>query len=470
MPPEASKVDALVVGAGIAGITAARCLQERGCRTAVVEAEAIPGGRVRTETWEGCRVELGAVYMTRRYEELVRTLDALEVRGELVPLRNAFRTGVRRGERWSYVDYGQTANLLARTRDFARFSLLPWRDRASLAKLMPPMARVVARRMRFFDVASAASIDAGRLVDVVSPDAARYFVSPLIEVFFGYELEQIAMPVVALAADAPGRALTLRAGMGTLARTLAGGLDVRYAQRVTRLEIEGPAGPVSITASGGSGEVVYRAQGAVIATASDAARELWPGAPDGTRRFLESTAYSDSYLVFLRTKERFQKVDRSGKELYMEVVPGGAALQAILFLNSVAPDGGLVAATATPAARRSLDDEALAARLESEAVELHPQLRDQVVARRAVRTPRVVPLFPAGRARELQAFRSRLAAGPVQLAGDYLYGPCMESAAQAGRAAAERLHAHIRPNGTAPAPRGLLGGRRRARQAPPSRP
>jgi protoporphyrinogen oxidase len=240
----------------------------------------------------------------------------------------------------------------------------------------------------------------------------------------------------------------MRGGMGALAHALASGLDVRYGQRVTRLEAEGPTGPVSITASGG-GEVTYRAQGAVITTPSDAALDLWPGAPGGSRRLLESTAYSDSFLVFLRTKERFQRVDRRGKELYMEVIPGGATLQALLFLNSVAPDGGLVAATATPAARRSPDHEALAARLESEAVELYPELRDQVVARRAVRIPKVVPLFPAGRARELQAFRSRLAAGPVQLAGDYLYGPCMESAAQAGRAAAERLHAHIRPDRTA---------------------
>jgi phytoene dehydrogenase-like protein len=155
--PEASKVDALVVGAGIAGLTAARRLQERGCRTAVVEAEALPGGRVRTETWEGCRVELGAVYMTRRYEELVRALDALAMRSELVPLPNAFRTGVRRGDRWSYADYRQTANLLARTRDFACFSLLPWRDRASLVKLTPPMTRsgaadaVLRRRQRGVD-------------------------------------------------------------------------------------------------------------------------------------------------------------------------------------------------------------------------------------------------------------------------------------------------------------------------------
>jgi predicted NAD/FAD-dependent oxidoreductase len=63
----------------------------------------------------------------------------------------------------------------------------------------------------------------------------------------------------------------------------------------------------------------------------------------------------------------------------------------------------------------------------------------QVRARRTLRWPVFVPAYPAGRARELAAFRSKLAPGPIQLAGDYLYGPLMEAAVRAGEDAAERL-------------------------------
>jgi phytoene dehydrogenase-like protein len=132
---EAGKDDALVVGAGIAGLTAARFLQEQGCRVRVLEAAEVPGGRVRTQAWAGCRIELGAVYMTPRYEALVEMVTALGLRGELVPLPNAFRTGIRAGGKWSYADYGHTTNLVMRIQDFVRFSALSWRDRASLVKL-----------------------------------------------------------------------------------------------------------------------------------------------------------------------------------------------------------------------------------------------------------------------------------------------------------------------------------------------
>jgi phytoene dehydrogenase-like protein len=251
-------------------------------------------------------------------------------------------------------------------------------------------------------------------------------VSPLIEVFCGYALEEIGLPVVALAADSPGPALTVRAGMGALAVALAGDLDVKYGQRVRRVNVEESPRGVRVAALDDDGrEVVYRPHVVVIATLADAALELWPGAPDGTRRFLESTIYSNDYVVHLRTREPFEKLDRRGDGLYMEVIPTrpGCALHALVFQNCLAPEGGLLAASATPAARRSLDEETLAARIEAELVQLHPELRGQIVDRRGVRTPKVVPHFPAGRARELHAFRSGLTAGPVQLAGDYLYGP-----------------------------------------------
>jgi predicted NAD/FAD-dependent oxidoreductase len=84
------------------------------------------------------------------------------------------------------------------------------------------------------------------------------------------------------------------------------------------------------------------------------------------------------------------------------------------------------------------DDGQLAMQLEAELAGLHPEVRSQVSARRILRWGVFVPSYPAGRARELGAFRAQLAPGPVQLAGDYLYGPLMEAAVRAGEEAADR--------------------------------
>ncbi|WP_317890428.1 flavin monoamine oxidase family protein [Granulicella paludicola] len=62
--------DVLVVGAGMAGLVAARELGRRGLRVCVVEARARVGGRVWSQAVEGGVVELGAEFVHGRAAEL----------------------------------------------------------------------------------------------------------------------------------------------------------------------------------------------------------------------------------------------------------------------------------------------------------------------------------------------------------------------------------------------------------------
>ena len=55
--------DVVVVGGGLAGITAARDLQQRGLRTMVIEANDRLGGRTYTIEDDGCKVELGGTWI-----------------------------------------------------------------------------------------------------------------------------------------------------------------------------------------------------------------------------------------------------------------------------------------------------------------------------------------------------------------------------------------------------------------------
>lgn len=70
----------LVIGAGMAGLGAARALAEAGCAVTVLEAGDLVGGRVRTHvTGEGLPVELGAEFVHGRPPELVALIEELRL-------------------------------------------------------------------------------------------------------------------------------------------------------------------------------------------------------------------------------------------------------------------------------------------------------------------------------------------------------------------------------------------------------
>jgi phytoene dehydrogenase-like protein len=88
--------EVLVVGAGLAGLACAIRLHEAGRRVLVLEASDGTGGRVRTDVFDGFRLDRGFQVLLTAYPETRRTLDyrSLELR--------AFAPGalVRRGGRF----------------------------------------------------------------------------------------------------------------------------------------------------------------------------------------------------------------------------------------------------------------------------------------------------------------------------------------------------------------------------------
>jgi phytoene dehydrogenase-like protein len=76
------ELDAVIVGAGLAGLSAARVLHRAGTRFAVVEASDGVGGRVRTDVVDGFRLDRGFQVLLTAYPEVASQLDlpALDLR------------------------------------------------------------------------------------------------------------------------------------------------------------------------------------------------------------------------------------------------------------------------------------------------------------------------------------------------------------------------------------------------------
>ena len=438
-PAAVTDCDVLVVGAGLAGLAAGHRLQREGIDAVVVERDEI-GGRARSELWEGCTIDLGGSFIPPTYLRLRGLIDDCGMGGQLAPVPNTLRTGVRRNGEWHHLDF-RWPEL-----EILRYGGLSWREKASLMRLVGHRLRR-ARSLRFFDMASVASVDSGQLEAVVGRGANRYFASAFTEVLCGWPPEQVSLAFGVLASRFPIRRVELlKDGLGSLTGELGRRLGARSRTLVTSVRNE----QRSVLAEIAGGESIL-ARAAILATRAPEALQLWPGAPQQVRAYLGTQAYSEGFGVFLRTEAAVRRFDERGRELFLDIVPRGEgtdALRAVAYLNSLAPSGGLVGLMASPLATASNpDDRDLAARLEAEFAPLYPGLDLEVDARRILRWSPYMPAFPAGRARELAAFRASLAPGPVQLAGDYLYGPMMEGAVHAGQEAAARVIDYLNADG-----------------------
>lgn len=82
MTDQRSTPSVVVVGAGLAGLAAARVLHGAGIEVQVLEASDGVGGRVRTDDVEGCRLDRGFQVLLTAYPEIDRQLDraALDLR------------------------------------------------------------------------------------------------------------------------------------------------------------------------------------------------------------------------------------------------------------------------------------------------------------------------------------------------------------------------------------------------------
>lgn len=92
VPNENEPVDCLVVGAGMAGIMAARRLRDRGRTIALLEKEPKVGGRIQTRRIGEAVFDSGAQFMTLRTDAFKQALTPLLSEGELVEWSRGFPT------------------------------------------------------------------------------------------------------------------------------------------------------------------------------------------------------------------------------------------------------------------------------------------------------------------------------------------------------------------------------------------
>lgn len=117
-----SRLPVVVVGAGVAGVSCARELTERGIPVELRERSYVPGGRMASRTLRGRKVDLGASYFTSRDPDFQKVVDGWVDRGLVHPWTDRFAVRTATGWESSSVGpqrYGAAGGLRSLVEDLA---------------------------------------------------------------------------------------------------------------------------------------------------------------------------------------------------------------------------------------------------------------------------------------------------------------------------------------------------------------
>lgn len=145
------ETDVVVVGAGLAGLTSARKLQQAGYRVQVLEADDDVGGRVRTDVVNGFRLDRGFQVLNPAYPAVRSLVDMRGLRAHRLPRALRVVDGERARVLGNPLEArGAIAGLLASEapglRDMTALSALSLRDIAGPARMLTAAADQTTRR------------------------------------------------------------------------------------------------------------------------------------------------------------------------------------------------------------------------------------------------------------------------------------------------------------------------------------
>ena len=418
----------IVVGAGIAGLTAAFRLQQQGCEVVVLEQSAPErvGGRMASVERSGLVVDLGAPLLANRYRRMLRLVADVGLADRVLAASD--QVAVVDGDRVHRGRTGSAPRLLAS----GILRAIPAADRVKVLRDLHRMRD----RIHAADLADLA----GRERQSVAEYAARRGLSqrtldllldPLNHTLTLTEPEDSAdagaLVFLAFLLGSHGF-FTFTAGSGALPRAIASHVNVAHRAAVTSVTATSPEEAVVRWNGPDGSERTRRAQAVVLAIPAHRVRDVYDGlAPDDDALFA-STRYARVLQVTFH-------LDRTTTETAVLLtltraespVWASAVLQHNLSPARIPAGRGLVTCYLRAAATRDcwdLDDTEISDRIGAAARRMHilPELRHATRIDVDRIDPCVVTRAPGDPERIARARATACRQRPVVLAGGDLYG------------------------------------------------
>ena len=432
----------IIVGGGIAGLTAAHTLQQHGVRVQILERETTPGGRMRSE-WHGdFLVDRGAQFVASSYQNMRALVAELGLQGKVRRLATGRGATLRNGRLVSSDYAGLKAILAARD--------LSWPSRVRLPLLLWELRRHRSM-LDFYHIERAAPLDDQSAYDWALRRFGREVLDELIEPPFASTFTVLpenvsrafVLATIHYMFTSGFRLYAFEGGNGLLTQTLASRLPVRTGVEVMRVTqtLEG----VRVQLANGE---QLEAQAAIVATPGNHVSRLCPDLTDEERRFFEGVRYAKSIIVYVMTSTTDADPGvygigigrREGVRLYgmaLENPKEGAVPPGKTMFNCALSEELAAEVFDKP------DSDVIEAALH-ELRKLPLRGLDRIEEVVVHRWPELVPQFYAGYIRSLAGFKKRFRRSDrLFFAGDYLVGPYTEAALTSGLRAAGDVLARL---------------------------
>lgn len=429
---------AIVVGAGLAGMTAAWRLQQQGWTVKVLEAAPRAGGRVLGFERDGFILDAGPTLITDNYREYLKLVDELGLSDQLVD--SSPLVGVVKGSELHVLDSSRPLAAFAGTKLLSTGQKL--KLIAKGLQLIKPLWKLNPYELSSHIHYDTQSMDA-YLNRVFGPELNE---SLLAAVARGVTLstpdDASVIEFFAGAVAASGKMKNLKGGMERLPKVLAKRLDIRLDAPVLGIERDGKGVRVRYQHAGH--EHLEQADACVLTPRFADAAALYAPLKTHGAELLRETVYNGCYSLQLSYGRR------PAREPFIIMVPTSASpIISTMFLEHVkAPDRappGKSQLTVffnlkSPFDFANWSDERLSTSAREFAESLFPELSGHFLFSHLTRWPYAAHMGNVGYYQALDAFLKRYPDDePVQVAGDYMAVSGQESAVIAGVQAVQRL-------------------------------
>ena len=220
----ARQKSAIVVGAGIGGLTAAYRLQQAGFKTTVLEKLPYPAGRARTVKVGDCIIDAGATVMLSAYDQTLTLISELGLSDQLEKVGGNF--AVPRDGKIHLVSLDSPVLGMMTT------PLLNWKSKLSLIKLIFKLL-AFRKHFNFTSLGAAAGTDDETLAEYCARsfplEVYEYFLNPMLKFLYIHSGEKGSLVELLwwMCATGTGATQSFRNGTNTLTDKLVEKLDLR---------------------------------------------------------------------------------------------------------------------------------------------------------------------------------------------------------------------------------------------------